>query len=73
MEIKKIKSNRPFKSGEIPCYACGRKLTTMKYIVDTRDDQLVNVGKDCYDKIIKAGEEGVTVNEFGLKLYLLKK
>lgn len=40
------------------CFACDRKLGSNPHHVDTRDDQWVMVGSECYKKIKAAGEEG---------------
>ncbi len=41
------------------CYICGKKFQSAKrYQVDTRDDQIVYVGPDCYKRVMAAGDEG---------------
>lgn len=42
------------------CFACGRALreSGQRYEVDTRDDQVVWVGPDCYRKVMDAGQLG---------------
>jgi len=40
------------------CFACGKALPKSKKMADTRDDQIVWVGPDCYRKIVAAGEAG---------------
>ena len=40
------------------CFACDKKLGINPAIADTKDDQYVFVGTDCYQKIKKAGAEG---------------
>lgn len=54
------------------CFACNRKLKDGKsFLVDTRDDQKVFVGSDCYRKIKEAGDEGISFNYCKMKLYPL--
>lgn len=59
------------------CFACDKKLGKNPHVADTRDDQTVFVGADCYKKIEKAGQEGYrpTSWDFGgnLRLYTLPK
>ncbi len=40
------------------CFACGRRLGSNPYPADTRDDQVVYVGSECYKLIKAAGEAG---------------
>lgn len=40
------------------CFACDKRLGSKPAIVDTRDDQTVFVGSECYKKIKAAGEKG---------------
>lgn len=40
------------------CFACGKKLGKSPALVDTRDDQLVFVGRECFKLIAEAGEGG---------------
>lgn len=40
------------------CFACGRKLGKKPHLVDTRDDQRVYVGSECYELVKAAGEAG---------------
>jgi hypothetical protein len=40
------------------CFACGKALPKSKKMADTRDDQIVWVGPDCYRNILAAGEAG---------------
>jgi hypothetical protein len=40
------------------CFLCGRALPKSRQQADTRDDQIVLVGRDCYRKIEAAGEAG---------------
>lgn len=57
------------------CYACGRILRGKPRLVDTRDDQKVYVGPDCYKKIEKAGEAGYKVGPGvnGVRLYIISE
>lgn len=55
------------------CFACGRKLGKNPKLVDTRDDQKVFVGRECYKKVVEAGEKGYQYPGIGPKLYLLKE
>lgn len=54
------------------CFACDKKLGGMPELADTRDDQLVYVGRDCAAKIRAAGERGYQPSKGGPKLYPLK-
>lgn len=40
------------------CFACGRKLGKSPQLVDTRDDQLVFVGRECFKLVQQAGNSG---------------
>ena len=54
------------------CFACGKKLGKNPALVDTRDDQRVYVGRECYKLIVKAGELGYQPSRGGPRLYLLQ-
>lgn len=54
-----------------PCFACGKKMRHNIHMVDTRDDQRVFVGGDCYRHVIKAGEVGYQPPLGGPRLWLL--
>lgn len=56
------------------CYLCGKPMRERR-LVDTRDDQLVDVGPDCYAKVRAAGEAGYPATPFakGVRLYLLEE
>lgn len=54
------------------CFACGRQLGKTPHRVDTRDDQTVFVGRECYKLIERAGETGYQPPRGGPRLYLLK-
>ncbi len=53
------------------CFACDRKLGHNPHHVDTRDDQWVVVGSECYKKIKKAGKDGWFYEKCGLRLWLI--
>lgn len=59
------------------CYACGKQLTA-KYleessncIADTKDAQLVYVGKECMRKIMASGSKGYQPPKGGPRLFQL--
>ncbi len=51
------------------CFACGKKLGKKPRLVDTRDDQLVYVGSECFRLIKKAGQLGYQPPSGGPRLY----
>ena len=53
------------------CFACGRKLGETPMLVDTRDDQLVYVGRECAKLVIASGEAGYQPPLGGPRLYAL--
>lgn len=53
------------------CFACGRKLGKSPQLVDTRDDQTVYVGRECYRLIKAAGSNGYQSPLGGPRLFLL--
>ena len=54
------------------CFACGRAITRFPpAIVDTRDDQTVYVGPECFQKVKQAGAEGYQPPMGGPRLWLL--
>jgi hypothetical protein len=53
------------------CFACGKTIKGRKYLVDTRDDQIVFVGVSCYKHIKRSGERGWGLREHGPRLYLI--
>lgn len=56
------------------CFACDRPITTISpRLVDTRDDQVVEVGQECFRKIIKAGDVGYQSPRGGPRLWLLER
>lgn len=54
------------------CFACGRKLGKSPKLADTRDDQKVFVGSECFKMIQKAGESGYQPPGGGPRLYEVK-
>jgi len=54
------------------CYACGRNLGKTPKLVDTRDSQLVYVGRECFKLIKAAGESGYQPPTGGPRLYLVQ-
>lgn len=55
------------------CFACDRKLGKNPKLADTRDDQHVAVGADCYKKIVAAGEQGWKHNSpDSMRLWVIK-
>jgi hypothetical protein len=57
------------------CFLCFRPLkSATKMQADTRDDQIVYVGPDCYNRIQLSGDNGIPVSHSpGLFLYPLSK
>ena len=53
------------------CYACDKPLGRNPATADTRDDQWVFVGRECYKQIIAAGTRGYQPPKGGPKLYPL--
>lgn len=53
------------------CYACGKLLGTRPRLVDTREDQTVYVGPECFKRIVTAGDCGYQPPKGGPRLYLL--
>lgn len=52
------------------CFACGKPLKAGKsFLVDTRDDQTVYVGPECYKRVVEAGEEGYKPAKYKGKVY----
>ncbi len=60
------------KTSQDKCFACGRQLNTC-CLVDTRDGQEVFVGKECYRKIMAAGDAGYQPPQGGPKLYPIRE
>jgi hypothetical protein len=50
------------------CFACDRPLKG-KHLVDTRDDQTVFVGPDCFKRVKAAGDAGWQPPKGGPRLY----
>lgn len=55
------------------CFACDRKLGKNPHLADTRDDQTVLVGSECYKLIKKAGEKGYQPPLGGPRLWTIPK
>ena len=53
------------------CFACNRKLGRNPATADTREDQTVVVGRDCYASIVAAGDAGYQPPLGGPRLYAL--
>ena len=53
------------------CFACGRKLGKNPALADTRDDQFVFVGAECFRLIKAAGATGFQPSRGGPRLYLM--
>ena len=53
------------------CFSCGRKLGKNPALIDTRDDQLAFVGRECYRLILAAGAAGYQPLQGGPRLYAL--
>ena len=66
-----MKPQKPASSADEKCFACGKKLGHDPKLVDTRDDQLVFVGRECFRKIASA-ENGYQPPLGGPRLYLLE-
>lgn len=56
------------------CFSCGRKFKpgSVVYVVDTRDGQTVDVGPECFRRVMKAGERGYRHPNSHLALYPLE-
>ena len=55
------------------CFACGKKLLKGQIArVDTRDEQIVEVGPTCYHKVILSGDIGYKPPLGGLRLWNIK-
>lgn len=57
------------------CFHCGKKLGKNPKLVDTRDGQLVYVGRECYKLVTAAGEHGLKTTpwETGVRLYVIDR
>lgn len=53
------------------CFACDKRLGKNPKTADTRDDQIVFVGSECFKMIEKAGEAGYQPPKGGPRLYPL--
>ena len=62
-------------SYRVTCFACGKTIRTKAYVANTRDDQLVYVGSDCWKHIKASGETGyqnpayMYVGDHAVKIY----
>ena len=52
------------------CFACGRVLGEDPFTADTRDDQIVSVGRECIKLIESAGAAGYQPKGGGPRLWL---
>lgn len=52
------------------CFACGKPLGKTPVLVDTRDDQLVFVGRECFKLVKAAGDTGYQPKR-GPRLFLV--
>lgn len=55
------------------CFACDKRLGQIPHVADTRDDQFVLVGSECYKRIKAAGESGYQPPKGGPRLYLIQR
>lgn len=55
------------------CFACGRKTGKTPQLVDTRDDQLVYVGSECFKLIQSAENQGYQPPHGGPRLWLIQR
>lgn len=55
------------------CFACGRKLGKHPRMVDTRDAQIVCVGRDCFALVKSAGAKGYQPPGGGPRLFEVAK
>jgi hypothetical protein len=53
------------------CFACDKKLGRHPAVADTRDDQAVYVGSECYKLIRAAGEAGYQPPKGGPRLWVM--
>ena len=53
------------------CFCCGRRLGRFPKLVDTRDDQIVYIGRKCWERVRDAGSHGYQPPWGGPKLYPL--
>ena len=53
------------------CFCCDRKLGKFPKLVDTRDGQIVYIGKRCWQSVQEAGSQGYQPALGGPKLYPL--
>ena len=55
------------------CFACGHVIGQHAAIVDTRDGQIVRVGRSCYRLIARAGERGYKPPKGGPRLWVVRE
>ena len=57
------------------CFVCNRKLGKVPFKADTRDGQIVYVGRECIKKVEAAGDAGLPVTPWpdGVRLYPIRK
>ena len=55
------------------CFACDRPIKGQPCTVDTRDDQTVFVGPDCFKHVMAAGDAGYQPPKGGPRLYPMSK
>lgn len=60
-------------TSEERCFACGKRLGKRPHKADTRDDQIVYVGQECWRLIILAGDSGYQPPRGGPRLYPFSK
>lgn len=64
---------RDFDTTGMQCYACGKRLGKRAALVDTRDAQLVYVGRECFKLVKAAGDTGYQPSRGGPRLYLIRE
>ena len=69
---EKISTTETLATIKEKCFACGRSLEQNPAMADTRDAQIVFVGRECMKKIIAAGERGYQPPQGGLRLFVLQ-
>lgn len=55
------------------CFACDRSMKNNRYLVDTKDNQTVLVGHDCFKKIEQSGRYGYQPPLGGPRLYCISQ
>lgn len=77
-EVKQAPAGKPMNTVEGTrmrerCFACDRPLGRFAARVDTRDDQIVRVGSECFKLIEEAGEAGYQPPKGGPRLFLIPR